>query len=152
MSTDHPVTATKLARMSSEESAAFFAEISSKSRNDLVKFAWSVTYDPLGKDMYSVVDVTLVHEADALLQLWLRNSAGGIWIPEIQPWEASLVEFRPEQSVTSAKLGLLDSKWTGDDIGRRYQYQMWGYLLHDERVESFSAEKWGTYPGDAQDS
>jgi len=135
--------------MSSQEAESFFAQLVAGSKNELVKIQWDVTYDRLGKDMHSVAQISLVHEGDALLQVWLKNAAGGIWIPETQPWEISVVEFSPGQLVTSAQVGLLDSKWTGDDIGRRYLYQLWGYIQHAGNVESFALEKWGTYPGDA---
>jgi hypothetical protein len=71
--------------MSAQEAAAFVEKIASTSRNDLVKAQWSVTYDELGHDMISVADVSLVNVGDALLQVWLRNAAAGIWIPELQP-------------------------------------------------------------------
>ena len=148
MYADLQVTLSSVSRMSSEESSTFFAKIASQSRNDLVKVQWSVTYDKLGRDMISIADVSLVHGPDALLQVWLKNAAGGVWVPELQPWEISGVEFKPEQSVASARLGLLDSKWTDNDIGQKYHYQLWGYLLHEAKVESFAFEKWADYPGD----
>jgi hypothetical protein len=138
-----------LCKMSAQEAAAFVEKIASTSRNDLVKAQWSVTYDELGHDMISVADVSLVYVGDALLQVWLRNAAAGIWIPELQPWEISVVEFKPEQSITSAKLGLLDSEWTGDDMGREYHYQLWGFVFHNGKAESFAFDKWAVYPGDA---
>lgn len=149
MYSDLNVTQSNLSRMSSQEAATFFAGIAGQSRNNLVNVQWSVTYDELGHDMHSVADVSLVHASDALLQVWLKNAAGGIWIPEMQPWEISVVEFKPQQAITSAKVGLLDSKWTSEDIGRTYHYQLWGYLVHAGKVESFALEKWAAYPGDA---
>ena len=140
------VALSKLSRMSSEEVGNHFASVSKSAQNDLVKLNWSVEYDELGHDMHSVAEVSVKDENDALLQIWLRNAASGIWIPELLPWEISVVEFAPEQSVNSAKLGLLDSKWTAEDVGRRYFYHLWGYLMHQGSVESFWLEKSAVYP------
>jgi hypothetical protein len=149
MYADLRTTLSNLSRMSSDDATAFFASLASAPRNDLVKVQWTVTYDGMGRDMISMADISLVHASDVLLQVWLRNAAGGIWIPEIQPWEMSGVEFTPEQSVTATKVGLVDSKWTQDDIGRRYHYELWGFLRHEGAVETFVFEKWATYPSDA---
>jgi hypothetical protein len=137
----------KLSRMSSEEAAAYFEGIASQSRNDLVAVQWDVIYDDLGHDMLSVAEVTMVNTGDILLQIWLRNAADGIWIPERQPWVNSVLEFKPDQLLSSAKIGLLDSKWTKDDIGRKYIFHLWGYFMHDGKIESFSFEKLAVYPG-----
>lgn len=149
MIVDVQKTLSDLSNMSSEETSAFLAKIASAAQNDLVKTQWNVTYDQLGHDMISVADVSVVNASDGLLQVWLLNAASGIWIPELQPWEISVVEFKPDQKIASTKLGLLDSKWTGDDIGRKYHYRLWGYVLHKGKAELFSFEKWAVYPGDA---
>ena len=141
----------RISKMPTEESQQYFADVLRKSRNDLVVTEWRVFYERTGRDMHSIADVSLAHKGDALLQVWLRNAAAGFWIPEIQPWEISVVEFAPELSIPKAKLGLMDSKWTDEDVGRKYHYQFWGYLLHDGNVESFAFEKWATFPGDPPD-
>jgi hypothetical protein len=144
-----PETLRSLRALSPSDREVQFAAILSTSQNNLVKTHWTVTYDNLGHDMLSVADVTLVDANDSLLQLWLRNAAGGLWIPEIQPWEIAVVEFSAKQNVASTKIGLLDSKWTAEDIGRRYHYELWGYVSHGGQAVSFALEKWATYPGDA---
>ncbi|MEW8073818.1 MAG: hypothetical protein AB2826_25720 [Candidatus Thiodiazotropha sp.] len=137
-----------ISKMSSEDSENYIASIAATSRNDLVDTQWSVEYNKVGHDMISIADVYVVNKGDALLQVWLRNAASGIWIPELQPWEISAVEFKPEQLVTSTKLGLFDSKWSGDDIGREYHYKLWGFVLHGGKVESFAFDKWSIFPED----
>ncbi len=132
--------------MSAEDSTRYFGRLVAESRNDHVKTQWDVTYERLGHDMHSVAYVSVV-EPDVLLQVWLKDEADGIWIPEHQPWEISVVEFSPDQKVTAAKLGLIDSKWTKADAGRTYFFRLWGYFEHAGKVESFAFEKPVVYPG-----
>lgn len=149
MPTDLQATLSSLSRMPSGDATQHFSQLASQANNALVKVRWEVVYDPDGHDMHSVATVSLANPGGALLQVWLSNVAGGIWLPDKQPWVTSAVEFKPEQRIESAKLGLLDSKWTGDDLGRQYAYRLWGYFLHGTSVESFAFERWADFPGDA---
>jgi hypothetical protein len=138
-----------LRRMSSAEAELFFTSFRASAQNDLVKETWSVTYDKLENDMISIATVRTANADDSLLQVWLRNSAAGIWIPELKPAETSVVEFEPNQKTMTAKLGLVDSKWTKDDVGRTYHYQLWGFVMHAGIPVGFYFDKWASFPGDA---
>ncbi len=118
-----------------------------KSRNNLVRVDWGVDYDELGHDTVIHAEVTVAVPEDVLLQVWLQDLHPGIWIPELRPWVASVVEFTPRQAVKQVKLALADSKWRPEDQNETYQALLWGYLDHAGAVEHFSFERNFVYPG-----
>jgi hypothetical protein len=127
--------------------AAFNAARLQEADNDLVLANWSVKYDPLGHDILVQANVKVAASTDVLLQVWLEDHAPGIWIPEVQPWIASVVEFAPEEKIKSAHVGLIDSKWRPEDRNVEYVFVLSGYVQHKNKVESFRFEKKFVYPG-----
>jgi hypothetical protein len=106
---------------------AFKEELISNATDDIVKTDFRITYDELGHDMILEAQVTTTAPDCYLLQIFLQDVATGIWIPELQPFELSAVEFAPESKVTTALCGLVDSKWRADDSGAVYDALLWGY-------------------------
>jgi hypothetical protein len=127
--------------------AEFRQQLATSARNELVHLEWDVAYDELGHDILIQASVKVRDPADAILQLWLKDQHPGIWIPELRPWVASVVEFAPDQEVRKALVGLIDSKWRKEDTGETYTAIVWGYVRHGGAVETFSESKSFVFPG-----
>jgi len=113
----------------SKDSWNSFKEELARTRTDgIVKIDFRVTYEELGHDIILVAEVTTTEPDCYLLQIFLQDIATGIWIPELQPWELSAVEFSPQNKVTTAICGLVDSKWRPDDSGAEYEAILWGFV------------------------
>jgi hypothetical protein len=122
-------------------------DIESGANNDLVDVEWDVIYDELGHDIILQAKIKVRTAEDVLLQIWLEDQHPGIGIPEFRPWVASVVEFKLEQQVREALVGLFDSKWRTEDVGETYDAMLWGYLMHNGTVESFAFKRKFKYPG-----
>ncbi len=114
--------------------------------NDLVMVDWSVSYDAVGHDIIIDAKVKVAFGGDSLLQVWLKDEHPGIWIPELRPWVASVVEFGPDQNIEETHIGLFDSKWRDEDVGETYHALLWGYVSHKGENFKFGFEKEFKYP------
>lgn len=122
-------------------------ELQASANNNLVKVVWDVTYDPVGHDIIIEAKIKIASSSDDLLQVWLKNGSSGIGIPELLPWVASVAEFTEDQHVKEAHLGLLDSKWRPEDAGAEYIAEVFGYVMHDGKVEGFFDSKGYVFEG-----
>jgi len=122
-------------------------EIEEGARNDLVDVEWLVNYDQLGHDFILRVKIKVKSVEDMLLQIWFRDQHPGISTPEHRPWIASVVDFTADQKVTEALVGLIDAELSKEEICKTFTAQLWGYLEHEGKIESFTFRKEFTYPG-----
>lgn len=137
----------RFAARSAAEVGSQRLEFAASANNNLVKVIWDVVYDPVGHDVIIDAKIKIASGSDDLLQVWLKNGSSDIGIPELLPWVASVVEFAEDQHVKEAHLGLLDSKWRPEDAGAEYIAQVFGYVMHDGKVESFFDSKAYVFEG-----
>ena len=122
-------------------------ELENNANREIVTVTWDVTYKELGHDIMVYYNVKTTEPETYLLQIWAKDQHSGFWIPEYQPWVASVVEFEPTSKVTACKGGVIDSKWRKEDVGEKYVALLWGYVLQKESVIQFGPfKKDFTYP------
>ena len=137
----------RIAQASRSEWSDLIKEIEESARNDLVDVEWLANYDQLGHDFILRVKVKVKSADDVLLQIWFKDQHPGITTPEHRPWIASVVDFTEDQKVTEALVGLIDADWSKEETGKTFTAQLWGYLEHEGKIESFTFKKEFTYPG-----
>lgn len=116
----------------SEESwAAFKSELGKGAAADSVKVDFEVTYNELTHGIELRAEVSTLTPNTYLLQIWLQDIHTGFWIPELHPFNVSVVELEAGSRVTTALCGLVDHKWRADDSGSKYEALVWGYVEQD---------------------